>query len=285
MKSMRSEQRGFTLVELLVVIGIIALLIGILLPTLSRARESAKTVVCLSNQRTLGQMMVLYLNDNRTAYPVSSWGQYSGAYRFGDPAVYEDWTFLNGTVKPGFNFLGAMLQIEEGVAGTLACPSSVPDTELGRIPGPDETGLPITNYYVNANFIGRKATQIPSSSEYAVLQENRVNSINYYYRPERRGPNRGDRVSVPSTPTTNYHYWSYNGFGARIEQYTSLHNEGGNLLYADGHAGYKTFETLEARDFGLTGSQAMGVPGRPGDGYLLGRAGRNFRSIFDTTGE
>jgi prepilin-type N-terminal cleavage/methylation domain-containing protein len=61
------RRRGFTLIELLVVITIIALLMGILVPTLSSARESARKVACLSNMRTLGLANILYATecDNR----------------------------------------------------------------------------------------------------------------------------------------------------------------------------------------------------------------------------
>ena len=65
----RHARRAFTLVELLVVIGVIAVLIGLLLPSLSRARESAKKVKCLSNLRSLGTAMILYADSSKGWLP------------------------------------------------------------------------------------------------------------------------------------------------------------------------------------------------------------------------
>lgn len=69
----RGPFHGFTLVELLVVIGIIALLIAILLPVLSKARAAANRVACLSNEKQLFSGILMYCNDNRGWFPTEAY--------------------------------------------------------------------------------------------------------------------------------------------------------------------------------------------------------------------
>src|SRR5215218_3620679 len=68
----RAFTRAFTLVELLVVIGIIAVLISVLLPALSKAREAAGRTQCLSNMRSIYQMMRIYETTYRGSVPIGT---------------------------------------------------------------------------------------------------------------------------------------------------------------------------------------------------------------------
>jgi len=142
----RSRPSGFTLVELLVVIGIIALLISILLPSLSRARETANRAKCLSNLKQIGQGMMLYANENNGNYPRT---YYDGTAA--SPTLVTDTTGNNKSVPfassptaspVGTNNIGAaiflLLRTQDMTAAVFVCPSSnsEPDSySKGTTPG------------------------------------------------------------------------------------------------------------------------------------------------------
>lgn len=93
---MRKLKLGFTLVELLVVIGIIALLISILLPALSRARENANRVACESNLHQIGMAFFMYTGDNKGWFPCCAvfggqLGYGSTTAPVGMPATWIGW--------------------------------------------------------------------------------------------------------------------------------------------------------------------------------------------------
>lgn len=77
---MRQRRKGFTLVELLVVIGIIGVLVSILLPSLSKARQMAVRTNCLSNLRQFGTATQMYINDNKQSMPFCNWDAGTGGY-------------------------------------------------------------------------------------------------------------------------------------------------------------------------------------------------------------
>src|SRR5689334_2482273 len=78
----RRRHGAFTLIELLIVIGIIGILIGILLPVTARARREAKKVACKTRLHDVGAAMQMYLNENRGWYPPA---RYSAEFLDPDP--------------------------------------------------------------------------------------------------------------------------------------------------------------------------------------------------------
>ena len=92
LSSSSAPRGGFTLVELLVVIGIIAILISILLPSLAKARRAAQTVACASNLRSILQATHIFASQNNGFLPGSAYS--SSKFLFKDP--------YNAVANPGY---------------------------------------------------------------------------------------------------------------------------------------------------------------------------------------
>jgi prepilin-type N-terminal cleavage/methylation domain-containing protein len=117
LRSARGGRDGFTLVELLVVIGIIAVLMAMLLPAVKRAREQAQLTACQNNLRQIGLAIQMYANDNRDRFP--------------DPNATGNYTFR---MRPGFRTPGDPGALPEtyGLAAVLHGISPGEDVSGGR---------------------------------------------------------------------------------------------------------------------------------------------------------
>jgi prepilin-type N-terminal cleavage/methylation domain-containing protein/prepilin-type processing-associated H-X9-DG protein len=158
---MRTVQRAFTLVELLVVIGIIALLVGILLPALSKARESANTIKCASNLRGIGQAIAQYISENASTFPPSSF--WTGSTNQGGSLVpsqptlgYTHWSaIISGPNKweAASDYLANTISPTQG-ASQLALFTNTSAWGQFQCPSLDQGGLPPANTYPGNNDLG-----------------------------------------------------------------------------------------------------------------------------------
>ncbi len=138
----RHRNLGFTLVELLVVIGIIALLISILLPALTAARDRANRVVCMSNLHQCGIMLTMYANEQKR-YPTSM--VESGAIA-GYTVTPQEIADTRGVYGPAFD-MRTLLQSYTKDWRVLYCPSNYPTVfDPNRIPIPLVNGFVFSGY-------------------------------------------------------------------------------------------------------------------------------------------
>jgi prepilin-type N-terminal cleavage/methylation domain-containing protein/prepilin-type processing-associated H-X9-DG protein len=195
------KRRGFTLVELLVVIGIIALLISILLPALAKARESANKTKCLSNIRQIGLAMVMYTLDNKGYFPAAArWGgvgagtsqeQVSDFVYWETPGQYwyRPGEVTTNTIQQDQN-LGALTKYmgRNFSAGTWVCPDDDPTSHV-YVTGTSNLRYPYSytmNYFFDnslslinyASIPALKMSQVRNSAHCCMVLEEGPSTIN-----------------------------------------------------------------------------------------------------------
>jgi prepilin-type processing-associated H-X9-DG protein/prepilin-type N-terminal cleavage/methylation domain-containing protein len=212
------RSKAFTLVELLVVIGIIAVLVAMLLPTLGRARSAARTVQCLSNLHQLATAACCYVNANAGYLPVAycSYTTPTAAYACNwDFTTITDLTTGQRTAVPGLLWQGN---------------TSAPIQQCPSFDGGSNTAAdPYTGYNYNTSYLGRGAfeviktplriTQVRHPSVCAMFGDGQwQNGADKYMRSPLPSPSDGN-MTARTAGTQGFR-----------------HDGKTNVVYVDGHA-------------------------------------------------
>lgn len=269
----RKSYRAFTLVELLVVIGIIALLIGILLPALSRANEMSKRTACASNLRQIGMSAIAFAGQNKGWFPMSHGTGAPAAV--GQPPVADlarlpqlvnrtDWLATSELDWKRYGTPWSIWQQYGAAPGVWRCPGSQYEVRayngVDGIPADPAWGqIVYTDYAYVGGLVNNTATLGKSVARWGTL-----------YVPATRTHNRNATELILAADAVYYSA----GSGRRYHINHPIPNKTGEvdrqaILYADGHVSEFGREMYDGPLQNLRGRATLQFDNRSGNGYTF----------------
>lgn len=242
MQRLRNTRRGFTLIELLLVIAIIALLIGMLLPALGGARDSARSIKCLASMRSLGVAMSLYSEDNNGLLPRSKHSVgFSGLLPWG-PQMFE---YLTDRPFEGSSDIWQSDSWWNATNDFYRCPHDRRESPVEQLGLPFSTAA--VSYGFNVYYELRREEIDPEK-----YSENRFEP----YRKRQSIPRPsgtillGEMSEASSADHIMSHFWRTRGVAPGFEVASERHGDGAGYLMLDGHAESRSLGEVYDADIG-----------------------------------
>lgn len=276
----KQNPAGFTLVELLVVIGIIALLISILMPSLTKARRQSQIVACASNLRQIGLALNLYAGDNKGLLPPGHWVNGDASIGYG----WDDYLLMSGVMGNRNALTQAEYDDPQGIQASTGkrfkafeCPADDVERSDGRVP---RSYAPIAGQRWNG-------TDNVKVGMFAPVNTNQVPSPTMRRRLDMRSFKMSEARNATSLLLMTEYLHAYNAIGyvwggSYLEGYSgwwgqfdstaflspanitlSAHGGRVNYLYADGHV-----STVDMKKFPNLPTEMTGPPEWTGDNVV-----------------
>jgi prepilin-type N-terminal cleavage/methylation domain-containing protein/prepilin-type processing-associated H-X9-DG protein len=242
----KRRQQGFTLIELLVVIAVILILAGLLLPTLSRAKDQARNINCESNLRQLQLCWHMYADDYGGVFVPNDWIDTESATTNGAVNSYTQqtsWCAGNARTDPdASNIQMGLLFPYNRVTTIYHCPSDVSQIEDGNgnlLPplrnrsynmSQSVNGYPLFTNTTDGVLVGAEQ---PCYAKYAAITNPSPSGL-FVFIDENEGTLEDAQFGFPSPNPS----WPPNSGMWWLEWWdmpSNRHNQGANLSFADGH--------------------------------------------------
>jgi prepilin-type N-terminal cleavage/methylation domain-containing protein/prepilin-type processing-associated H-X9-DG protein len=239
------SKRGFTLIEILVTIAIIAILASILFPVFARARENARRVSCLSNLKQIGLAIMQYTQDYDEMYPPtfkrSSANKTVAQTESGTPGAYFYCSY-DGSASSGHGYswmdfiFPYVKSVQIFICPDASYPTAAFTTDYSRCRLSSTCSYPSYGinsafYNVNTAYTGSQAwlTPLRMSAVQRASEVIMIMDLNWDNNPTNPAS-----YNAKTLPTSSLH------------QYFAPHFDGTNIIFADGHAKWRSSESIRS---------------------------------------